>query len=182
MAGFTQISPLAGEIIQAAAHKVCRRAGVRQPSQLRAAACADRDDELGQCRTRVETIFSRVLEPQCTDPQQPHYTLPFNFSAGVPLAQTPIGSAALQLLDLLRGEWDCNALRNTLFCPFWSDSGETWLRSALYRRLQKLQLRRIDGAAGSAHPLKPGRTVCPRPWPISAGPVPAPPTARNTSN
>ncbi|WKD51434.1 PD-(D/E)XK nuclease family protein [Microbulbifer spongiae] len=172
MAGFTQISPLAGEIIRAATHKVYKTAAVRQSSQLRAAACADREEELcqaarwaaqmlaqhpgdsigivvnnlGQCRARVETVFSQVLEPQCLDPQQPHYTLPFNFSAGVPLAQTPVGSAALQLLDLLRDEWDCDALRNTLFCPFWSGSGETWLCSALYRRLQKLQLRRIDGA------------------------------------
>lgn len=171
-AGFAQISPLAKALIHAGAATVFERPGLTQQSELSVAACANLEEELyqaalwagqklaenpghsvgivvnnlGQCRAQVEAVFSRVLEPQYLDPQQPRYTLPFNFSAGTPLAQTPVGSAALQLLSLLQDEWDYPQLQNILFSPFWGDDSETWLRSALFRRLQKLELRRIDGA------------------------------------
>ncbi|WP_406827791.1 PD-(D/E)XK nuclease family protein [Microbulbifer sp. ARAS458-1] len=102
-------------------------------------------NNLGQCRAQVESIFARVLEPQFLDPAQPRYTLPFNFSAGTPLAQTPIGAAALQLLELLADEWDYSQLRNILFSPFWGNEDELWLRSALFRRLRKLELRKVTG-------------------------------------
>ncbi|WP_323844475.1 PD-(D/E)XK nuclease family protein [Microbulbifer magnicolonia] len=171
-AGFAQISPLADAILHAAAKKVVARPSVKRNGEIRGAPCQNLEDELyqaarwaaqklernprasvgivvnnlGQCRAQVEAIFARVLEPQYLDPQQRRYTLPFNFSAGTPLAQTPIGSAALLLLELLRDEWDYAQLRNLLFCPFWGREEETWLHSALFRRLQKLELRRIDGA------------------------------------
>ncbi|SDZ83223.1 PD-(D/E)XK nuclease family protein [Microbulbifer marinus] len=171
-AGFAQISPLADAIIQAAADTVNSRPSMERKAEVRKAPCQDLQDELyqaarwaagkldgnphasvgivvnnlGQCRAQVEAIFTRVLEPQYLDPRQPRYTLPFNFSAGTPLAQTPIGSGALQLLELLRDEWDYSQLRNLLFSPFWGDEDEIQLRAALFRRLQKLELRRIDGA------------------------------------
>jgi probable DNA repair protein len=115
-------------------------------------------NNLGQCRAEVEAVFTRVLEPQALNPHQPRYTLPFNFSAGTPLAQTPIGAAALQLLELLKDEWDYAELRNLLFSPFWGtntpstaedgiaeNDGELWLRSALFRTLEKRELRTISG-------------------------------------
>ncbi|MEW5250834.1 PD-(D/E)XK nuclease family protein [Microbulbifer sp. 2201CG32-9] len=171
-AGFAQISPLARQILGAAAEEVVAQLPQPRAAQCHRAPCRDLKQELeqaarwvaaklrhnpragigvvvnnlGQCRAEVEAIFTRVLEPQFFDPAQPRYTLPFNFSAGTPLAQTPVGSAALQLLELLQEECSYSQLRNLLFAPFLGDDGEVWLRAALLRRLQKLELRRIDGA------------------------------------
>ncbi|WKT62110.1 PD-(D/E)XK nuclease family protein [Microbulbifer thermotolerans] len=176
-AGFAQMPPLAAAIIHSAADKVVKHQSSQRRAEIRRAPCRDLEDELyqaarwaaqklahspnasvgivvnnlGQCRAQVEAVFARVLEPQFLSPAQHRYTLPFNFSAGTPLAQTPVGSAALQLLELLRDDWDCTQLRNLLFNPFWHtpDEAETdglWLRSAVFRRLQQLELRRIDGA------------------------------------
>ena len=180
-AGFAQISPLYKSIIDSAAQTVIDRPAIQREAQITSAPCTNLEEELyqaarwaahklesaaqnnarisvgivvnnlGQCRAQVETIFARVLEPQLLAPAQPRYTLPFNFSAGTPLAQTPIGAAALQLLELLADEWDYSQLRNILFSPFWGsadrsdDNQELWLRSALFRRLQKLELRRVTG-------------------------------------
>ncbi|SHE66626.1 probable DNA repair protein [Microbulbifer donghaiensis] len=171
-AGFAQISPLADAIVHEAAVKVVARPSAERQGEVRSAPCQSLEDELyqaarwaagklgqnprasvgivvnnlGQCRAQVEAIFTRVLEPQYLDPEQHRYTLPFNFSAGTPLAQTPVGSGALQLLELLRDEWDYSQLRNLLFSPFWGSAEELQLRTALFRRLQRLELRRIDGA------------------------------------
>jgi len=171
-AGFAQSSPLADTIIHSAAETVVARPATKRKAEIHSAPCQNPEEELyqaarwaaqklerdpnasvgivvnnlGQCRAQVEAIFARVLEPQFLDPGQHRYTLPFNFSAGTPLAQTPIGGGALQLLELLQDDWDYSQLRNLLFNPFWASDGETWLRAALFRRLQKLELRRIDGA------------------------------------
>ncbi|SDK14739.1 PD-(D/E)XK nuclease family protein [Microbulbifer yueqingensis] len=184
MAGFAQVSPLARHIIDTAATVVDRHPVSRRDSLVQVAACDNLEEELysaacwaagllerdqhaslgivvnnlGQCRSQVETIFTRVLEPQLLDPAQPRYTLPFNFSAGTPLAQTPVGSGALQLLELLRDQWDYSQLRNLLFSPYWGhapagvqtgedvdDAGELALRSALFRQLQKRELSQVSG-------------------------------------
>ncbi|WP_226702979.1 PD-(D/E)XK nuclease family protein [Microbulbifer elongatus] len=171
-AGFAQISPLHRSIIDSAATEVVDHAGMKRSARIAAAPCQNLEQELvqaarwaadklqqnprdsvgivvnnlGQCRGLVESVFARILEPQFLDPAQPRYTLPFNFSAGTPLAQTPIGSAALQLLDLLADEWDYSQLRNLLFNPLWGGEQELCLRTALFRRLQKMELRRVDGA------------------------------------
>ena len=180
LAGFTQISPLAEQIIQYAGAKVERFATSPRPGHLQVARCHSLEEELvqaarwagkklalnpdasigivvnnlGQCRTLVERVFARVLEPQWMQPHTPGYTLPFNFSAGTPLAKTPIGSASLLLLETLRDRFDYGQLRNLLFSPFWGgtdgaheqyEQQEQHLRSALLRRLQKLELREIAG-------------------------------------
>ncbi|MBB3059951.1 PD-(D/E)XK nuclease family protein [Microbulbifer rhizosphaerae] len=171
LAGFAQISPLAEEIVTLAAEQVTRCDSPEAKPQITCAPCVDLEDELlqaarwaadklrqnpgaglgivvnnlGQCRAQVENIFARVLEPQWLNPDQPRYTLPFNFSAGTPLAQTPVGAAAMQLLELLRDQWDYAQLKNILFSPFWGTTDELHLRSALFRQLQKLELWQIDG-------------------------------------
>ncbi|WP_237056694.1 PD-(D/E)XK nuclease family protein [Microbulbifer sediminum] len=185
MAGFAQVSPLADYLIRSAASKVEQHPVTRQPSRVTVAPCSDLEEELysaarwaaghlerdphatlgivvnnlGQCRAQVETIFARVLEPQALDPTQPRYTLPFNFSAGTPLAQTPIGAGALQLLEILQDQWDYSQLRNLLFSPFWGaatgdgaaaasprhEEAEATLRSALFRQLQKRELWQVRG-------------------------------------
>lgn len=172
LAGFAQISPLAQEIVNLATERVLHCENSMQKPQPACAPCANLEDELlqaarwaahklrqnpragigivinnlGQCRAQVENIFARVLEPQWLDPQQPRYTLPFNFSAGTPLAQTPVGAAAMQLLQLLRNQWDYAQLKNILFSPFWGTEEDLHLKSALFRQLQKLELWQIDGA------------------------------------
>ncbi|WP_299592477.1 PD-(D/E)XK nuclease family protein [uncultured Microbulbifer sp.] len=171
-AGFAQISPLHQSIIDRAAAQIVNHAGTVCSARIAAAPCQNLEQELvqaarwaagklqqnprssvgivvnnlGQCRALVESVFARILEPQFLDPHQARYTLPFNFSAGTPLAQTPIGSTALQLLDLLTDDWDYSQLRNLLFTPLWGTDGELRLRTALFRRLQKMELRRVDGA------------------------------------
>jgi len=174
LAGFTQISPLAEHIVHIAAAKVEQFGTLQRPGSLQVAACHNLEDELhqaarwaaeklahnpdasigivvnnlGQCRALVERVFARVLEPQWLQPDSPAYTLPFNFSAGTPLAKTPIGNASLLLLETLRDRFDYGQLRNLLFNPYWGSTNtaeEQHLRSALLRRLQKLELREVAG-------------------------------------
>jgi probable DNA repair protein len=57
-----------------------------------------------------------------------------------------VGAASLQLLELLRDQWDYAQLRNILFSPFCGAEEDLHLRSALFRQLQKLELWQVDGA------------------------------------
>ena len=94
---------------------------------------------LGQSRDLVERIFVETFEPQFLLPEQPRYTLPFNFSAGVPLASTPLVHDALQLLRLNQTQWQLDALKNLLYSPFWGDSeAELGLRTSLAAKLGNL--------------------------------------------
>ncbi|AOS98058.1 PD-(D/E)XK nuclease superfamily protein [Microbulbifer aggregans] len=183
LAGFAQLPPIFRHIIEQACAEVVEHQQLHRAGSRAIASCPDLESELyqaarwcaklleedphtsigivvnnlGQCRDQVESIFARVLEPQALDPRQPRYTLPFNFSAGTPLAQTPIGAGALQLLELLKDEWAYAELRGLLFSPFWGlavagqeddDStidSEFWLRSALFRTLEKRELRTVRG-------------------------------------
>ncbi|WGL16982.1 PD-(D/E)XK nuclease family protein [Microbulbifer bruguierae] len=174
LAGFVQNSPLVDRLLTNAADSIERFAiPEKSDTALRVAPCHSLEDELvqaarwaaeklsqapdnsigivvnnlGQCRPLVEQVFARVLEPQWLDPTQPAYTLPFNFSAGTPLAKTPVGAATLQLLESLRDRFDYSQLRNLLFSPFWGgdSAAEQHLRSALFRRLQKQELKEIPG-------------------------------------
>ncbi|MCH9692322.1 MAG: PD-(D/E)XK nuclease family protein [Gammaproteobacteria bacterium] len=171
LAGFAQLAPLTEQITKLAAEKVESIEPQRLTADIKVAPCHDLEEELtqaarwsaellaekqnpsigivvnnlGQCRALVESIFAQVLEPQWCNPQQHRYTLPFNFSAGIPLAQTPIGSGSLLLLEWLRDQWDYPQLKKLLFSPFWGEGDELKLRSALFRSLQKLELWRVDG-------------------------------------
>lgn len=94
---------------------------------------------LGQCREQVERIFTEVFEPLAALPEVPRYTLPFNFSAGRPLATTPPVYAALELLNLNRSQWDLEPLTDLLQSPFFGDAdAELVLRAQLCERLRKL--------------------------------------------
>lgn len=94
---------------------------------------------LGQCRDQVERIFVEVFEPLAALPDQPRYTLPFNFSAGTPLGATPIISATLDLLELQKSAWDLEAICNLLLSPFFGDANNEWiLRTHLIQTLRKL--------------------------------------------
>lgn len=94
---------------------------------------------LGQCRDQVERIFVEVFEPLAALPDQPRYTLPFNFSAGTPLGATPIITATLNLLELQKSSWDLEAICDLLLSPFFSDADtELVLRTHLIQALRKL--------------------------------------------
>jgi ATP-dependent helicase/nuclease subunit B len=94
---------------------------------------------LGQCRDQVERIFIEVFEPLATLTPQPRYTLPFNFSAGTPLATTPIIAATLNLLELQKPAWDVDSICDLLLSPFFSDAdNELVLRAHLIPALRKL--------------------------------------------
>ncbi len=78
--------------------------------------------ELGQIRSITERIFIEVFEPHYSLPETPRYTLPFNFSAGVPLGSTPFVQDTLLLLKLNSYRNPVERLRNILMSPFWSIS------------------------------------------------------------
>ncbi len=93
--------------------------------------------DLGQRRDQVERIFAEVFEPTAPLPDRPRYTLPFNFSAGVPLGGTPIVHAALSLLGLLRDQWPLNEICHLIQNPFWGrPDSENVLRAQLVTRLR----------------------------------------------
>lgn len=94
---------------------------------------------LGQCRDQVERIFTEVFEPLAALPDQPRYTLPFNFSAGTPLGATPIICATLDLLELHKPTWELESICFLLFSPFFGDAEGEWvLRTHLVNALRKL--------------------------------------------
>ncbi len=94
---------------------------------------------LGQCRALIERVFVEIFEPQFVLPEQARYTLPFNFSAGVPLASTPLVYDSLQLLRLNLKQWQLEPLKNLLFSPFWGGSeSDLPLRTFLAYRLGNL--------------------------------------------
>lgn len=93
---------------------------------------------LGQTRPQVERIFSEVFEPLAPLPQTRRYTLPFNFSAGIPLAITPLVQTALNLLNLNRPTIELEAFCTLLTSPFFGDpETELVLRSLLDENLRR---------------------------------------------
>ena len=56
--------------------------------------------ELTKVRDKVKDALTKVFEPQASLPGSPRYTLPFNFSAGVPLSDIPLIKDGLSFLSL----------------------------------------------------------------------------------
>lgn len=73
---------------------------------------------LGQERELLARHLTEVFEPQYLSPETSRYTLPFNFSTGIPLGQTPIIQTALSLLRLNYRNWDLEQLIELLHSPF----------------------------------------------------------------
>jgi ATP-dependent helicase/nuclease subunit B len=94
---------------------------------------------LGQCRDQVERAFTQVFEPLASLPDQPRFTLPFNFSAGTPLASCPLIAATLDLLQLHQSEWPLEDICQLLLSPFWGAiNDELVIRTYLVEALQQL--------------------------------------------
>ncbi|GMG88149.1 PD-(D/E)XK nuclease family protein [Biformimicrobium ophioploci] len=172
--GFDQISPLHSAILEAAADKVEHAEPVRlipesitaqgfnsEEEELEAAACWASDaltqnpsasvgivvNNLGQKRDQVARIFAGVLEPQSFNPAQQRYTLPFNFSAGVPFARTGIGQQTLQCLELLRERWQPDSLMSTLYSPaICTGDADLHLATTLCNTLARSQQVQVTGS------------------------------------
>ncbi len=86
---------------------------------------------LGQCREPLERAFTQVFEPLAALPSEARFTLPFNFSAGTPLADCPLIAAALQLLRLYQNHWPLEEVIQLLQSPFWGQA-----ESQLFARTQ----------------------------------------------
>lgn len=98
---------------------------------------------LGQIRSTIEQIFVEVLEPQYSLPETARYTLPFNFSAGVPLGSVPLVHDTLSLLQLNLHRIDTSAAINLLSSPFWALADALEVAETLASQLKKLQRARI---------------------------------------
>ena len=81
--------------------------------------------ELARIRGQVERIFRQQLEPSHQLPSQPRSAPPFNISAGIPLSNTPMVSAALLLLSLNRQKLPLESLCRLLNTPFWGNEQTT---------------------------------------------------------
>jgi probable DNA repair protein len=86
--------------------------------------------QLGRERSRVERIFTRVLEP--ARPLASDSPRPFNISIGLPLSEWPVVHASLALLRLAGGEVPFEDASALLRSPFIAGSeGERAARDAL---------------------------------------------------
>lgn len=74
---------------------------------------------LGQERDLITRQLTEVFEPHYLLPETSRFTLPFNFSTGVPLGNTPIIHNTLSLLRLNNRQWPFQALIDLLYSPFW---------------------------------------------------------------
>ncbi|MBU2887161.1 PD-(D/E)XK nuclease family protein [Gilvimarinus agarilyticus] len=121
--GFDDFTPLVTQFIQAALPNAETITSQTNPNQVHLQALTDTPDEilqaalwsnrilqrqpdavigvvipnLGQIRHQVEGIFQSIFSPLQPMPTTPAEVAPYNFSAGTPLADTPIIDAALML-------------------------------------------------------------------------------------
>lgn len=78
--------------------------------------------ELPKLRPSVERLLRERLQPDYQHPEQPRTPPPYNLSAGLALSETPLVSAALQLLELNRPQLPLETFCRILNNPFWGDS------------------------------------------------------------
>lgn len=100
---------------------------------------------LGQHRQGLERAFTEVFEPQYLSPNTERYTLPFDFSAGTPLAQAPIIKDALQLLQLNFNRLSVAQLLPLLQSPFWGNGD-----FALHKAVEDDNAISVGGAANDS--------------------------------
>ncbi|MGI9292897.1 MAG: hypothetical protein ACR2PS_02860, partial [Pseudomonadales bacterium] len=74
--------------------------------------------ELQTKRAGVEYEFAARFEPNYFKPETARYVLPFNISAGLPLASVPLVQSALLVLQLNNNKLDTEELPSLLYSPF----------------------------------------------------------------
>ncbi len=92
------------------------------------------DPNLGKNRARLERALARVFEPSHHRPTSPRFTMPFNFSAGTPLAQCPLVHQLLGSLRWPKTQSQCIAWLNS---PFIGHSEDAELRHWVSSFLQE---------------------------------------------
>lgn len=89
------------------------------------------DPNLQSIRTELEQSFNRVFEPQTRLPHTARYAAPFNFSAGTPLAETPIIHHALSCFELLDRQFSIATISQLLLSPFvLANDEQQWIVNA----------------------------------------------------
>lgn len=164
--GFDDLPPLHRQVLEAATDELIklpvkemehssllRTQAADSETEIRAAALwslkqLERDPQavigiivpdLGQRRAQVERLFCEVFEPLSERPDVARYTLPFNFSAGVPLGSTALVHSALSLLRLGLDQMPLDSLCSLIHSPFWGQpEAELVLRTQLCERLRRL--------------------------------------------
>lgn len=162
--GFDDIPPLHKQFLETACETLVPAPSHSRETRLHRTECLQIDDEflaaalwskeqlqadptamigiivpnLGQCRAAVEQAFTQVFEPTAAAPDQPRFTLPFNFSAGTPLATCPLIAATLELLSLHNKQWSLEEICHLLYSPFWGDfENEQVFRTFLVNSLKQ---------------------------------------------
>ena len=75
--------------------------------------------DLAQQRQGVQRVLQEVFEPGFNLPGQVRRNLPFNFSAGYPLAEAPVIRAAINALSLCSQSFDIPTLTSLCQSPFY---------------------------------------------------------------
>lgn len=101
---------------------------------------------LGQIRKQTEQVFIDVLEPHYALPETPRYTLPFNFSAGVPLGSVPFIHDTLALLQLNLHHCSVEKLLAAFLSPFWGIGENMLAASQIIYELQRHPRERIKSS------------------------------------
>ena len=107
---------------------------------------------LGQIRDDIEQILTETFELESFNVSQPRYTLPFNFSAGIPLAHAPVVDDAFAILKLLSSNITFETACNLLLSPFWIFGKHHRLSQKLVQQLS-LNPRSMVAAADLRHRL-----------------------------
>ncbi len=142
--GFESLSPLENNLL-ALMGDFEHLQGSAQPAAVSKLACSDYTEEiyaaavwskqqlknhpgvtvavvipdLSEQRKRVQRIFQQVIEPEFSDPAIARRGLPFNISAGYPLIEAPIITAALQTLAMHLPELKARQCLSMLSSPFY---------------------------------------------------------------
>lgn len=146
--GFDDIPPLQLQLIHNASNQVEHASQPNRQTCLYRTQCLHVDDEilaaalwsheqlkanptamigiivpnLGQTRDAIERAFTHVFEPLAALPENLRFTLPFNFSAGTPLASCPLMASTLDLLALHEKQWPLEEICQSLQSPFWANA------------------------------------------------------------
>lgn len=110
--------------------------------------------QLATLSTRVERLLNNVFEPQHLLISKARHVSGFNLSAAQPLAETPLVRAALNVLQLNRGELDMELVSHILRSPFIGDPKELGRRAILDAELRSralsIRISALRAAAGNS--------------------------------
>ena len=145
LVGFQKLAPLHQAIVDAASSKVSNAEITTPSAAMTLQTCLDQGAEitaaaqwaksqseanpqqrigvvfgnLASIQQQVSRIFHDVFVPGHCLPDSPRTIAPFNFSAGIPLGQTPLLKSALSLLAVQTQSLSLEACCRLLRDPFW---------------------------------------------------------------